>query len=181
MPISDDLRFVLENSEILDEDELALLAYYFSQRSAIPRQRRHWMQPMFASREEGEFRKLYPLLRENTDVGKERFFDCLRMAPTTFDYILDKVKYRLEQHSSFRESFSPEEKLFTTLRFLSHGASYRSLEFNLRLSHQSISRIVNDTCQAIWDVLLMPTVVSQWSASDRVADRLTAASFLIRS
>lgn len=115
--------------------------------------RRFWVQPMFVARSEGEFRTLYPILRANSDVARERFSDCLRMKSSTFDYILEGIYSRLyNESSSFRESFSPEEMLYTTLRYLSHGSSYRSLEFNLRLSHQSISRIVEETCQAIWEV-----------------------------
>lgn len=117
----------------------------------MERRKRWWMQPLFQSRPtEGEYYRLLPELRKQPD----RFYDCLRMQPATFDYLLEHVRPQLVQpHSRFRPSFAPEEKLFYTLRFLSTGSSFRSMEFTTRVSHQSISNIVLETTRALWQQL----------------------------
>lgn len=61
----------------------------------------------------GEFYHLYPELRQDS----ARFFEFLRMSINTFDYILMKVKDRLQKKTTnFKAPISPEEKLYVTLR-----------------------------------------------------------------
>ena len=52
-----------------------------------------------------------------------------------------------------RDSISAEARLEATLLFLSTGVSYSALQYPTRISKQSLSEIVPDTCQAIYDVL----------------------------
>ena len=54
-----------------------------------------------------------------------------------------------------------------TLIFLANGTSYRRLSFNFRIGLQSISRIVKETCKAIWDnlkplYLILPKTAEEW-------------------
>ncbi|XP_028415678.1 uncharacterized protein LOC114539199 [Dendronephthya gigantea] len=52
-----------------------------------------------------------------------------------------------------RPSIKPNERLAVTLRYLAMGESFKSLEFQFRISRTAISDIVVETCQAIFDVL----------------------------
>lgn len=52
-----------------------------------------------------------------------------------------------------RDAITPRTKLATTLRFLSSGDSYRSLQLLSKVSYKSISAFVPGVLQAIWTVL----------------------------
>uniref|UniRef100_A0A8D8LB37 Uncharacterized protein n=1 Tax=Cacopsylla melanoneura TaxID=428564 RepID=A0A8D8LB37_9HEMI len=78
------------------------------------KRRKQWVRPYFKSRlNNGEFARCYKELRENAT----HFFEYTRMAPFTFDYILNHVRGNLHRVSNFRECISPEEKLFLKLFF----------------------------------------------------------------
>ena len=94
------------------------------------------------------------LLRELEDGHHRDFNNYMRMDPDTFYRLLEKVQQRIEkQDTNMRDSISAEARLEATLLFLSTGASYSSLQYSTRISKQSLSQIVPDTCQAIYDEL----------------------------
>lgn len=101
---------------------------------------------MFQRRnQDGEFAKLMPLLLANP----ARFSACLRCAPETFYYVLEAIRQAITKHS-IRPAIDPEHQLYVFLRFVGHGHSFRSLEFNLRISHQRIASIIYEVSRAIW-------------------------------
>ena len=64
------------------------------------------------------------------------------------------VAPKISKSSAKRESISAEERLCVTLRFLVSGDSQSTISGSYRISRSSISRIVRETTQALWDVLL---------------------------
>ncbi|XP_064119009.1 uncharacterized protein LOC135224014 [Macrobrachium nipponense] len=92
------------------------------------------------------------------------------MDPDTFYKLLAKVQYRIEkQDTNMRDSISALARLEATLLFLSTGASYSSLQYSTRISKQSLSQIVPDTCQAIYDelkdeYLQTPSTPEKWKS-----------------
>lgn len=52
-----------------------------------------------------------------------------------------------------RKSISPHERVTCTLRFLVIGRTFRDLKFSTAISHQASSKIIPDTCKAIYYVL----------------------------
>ena len=52
-----------------------------------------------------------------------------------------------------RESIKPHEMVCLTLRYLATGETFRSLEFQFRIGKKTISRIVNEVCEAITEIL----------------------------
>ncbi|XP_040195337.1 uncharacterized protein LOC120928303 [Rana temporaria] len=76
------------------------------------------------------------------------------MTIPTFDYLLEKLHPRLYRtNTDMRRSVPPEERLLITLRFLASGVSYTSLNHFFLLGISTISGIVHDTCEAIWEEL----------------------------
>ena len=47
------------------------------------------------------------------------------------------------------QAIFPKERLVLTLRFLASGESFRSLEYQFRVSRKTISYIIDETCKAI--------------------------------
>ena len=94
------------------------------------------------------------LLRELEGDHCRDFHHYMRMDPDTFYRLLGKVQHRIEkQDTNMRDSISALARLEATLLFLSTGASYSSLQYFTRISKQSLSQIVPDTCQAIYEEL----------------------------
>lgn len=52
-----------------------------------------------------------------------------------------------------RKSIPPHERLTCTLRILATGRTLRDLRFSTAISHQALSKIILDTCKAIYYVL----------------------------
>lgn len=77
-----------------------------------------------------------------------------RMTPTDFENLLEMVGPRISRnHSNLRAPISIQDRLAITLRFLSSGDSYTSLQYTFRVSKQSISAIVPEVCAAIIEEL----------------------------
>lgn len=78
----------------------------------------------------------------------------LRMDIETYRKLLDLVTpYIQKKNSAMRTSISPHERLSATLRFLATGRSYKDLEFTTIISKQALSKIIPETCKAVYNVL----------------------------
>ncbi|KAM3918743.1 uncharacterized protein RB166_013520 isoform 2-T2 [Leptodactylus fuscus] len=111
----------------------------------------------------GVYSSLYGELRQHS----EKFHDYLRMSIPSFDELLRRLSTRLQrQDTHLRRSVTPEERLVVTLRYLATGESFSSMHFQLHLGKSTISYIVRDTCQALWDLLreefLPHPSIEQW-------------------
>ncbi|KAM4018808.1 uncharacterized protein ACNLHF_006456 [Anomaloglossus baeobatrachus] len=121
------------------------------QRLRRQRHRRFWIHPLTAQRlTRGVFSTLYLELRGN----HEKFTSYVRMSVINFDVLLGLVADNIRKTDTYsRFSITPEERLLVTLRFLATGESLSSLHYQFRLGISTISGIIRDTCQALWDCL----------------------------
>ena len=133
---------------------------------------RWWVRPYLRKREElGVFHTLFQELRED---DREYFFRFCRMSPESFDYIAymvyDKIK---KKPTNCRPNpITPEERLAVTLRYLANGECQQSIANYFRIGRQTVSKIIRETCAAIWDILgpiyvKCPSKKEEWG---RVAD-----------
>ena len=72
-----------------------------------------------------------------------RFDDLLRMVGPAIS----------RQQTNFRRPVSPGERLAVTLRFLATGDAMPTIAFSYRLGHSMVCNIIDETCEAIWNVL----------------------------
>jgi hypothetical protein len=71
-----------------------------------------------------------------------------------FGILSDLVECRIRKcDAAMRASIKPEERLAVTRRYLATGESFKSLEFQFRISRTANSVKVVDTCHAIFNVL----------------------------
>lgn len=76
------------------------------------------------------------------------------MSPDSFQYILNAVGPSIQKEDTrFRKAVSPSERLCLTIHFLAYGCSQQSLSFSYRLGRSTVSEIVRETCEAIWNCL----------------------------
>ncbi|XP_069616939.1 uncharacterized protein [Ranitomeya imitator] len=120
-------------------------------RERLRRRRRFWQHPIVEVRESrGAYLSFFSELRENPD----KYFEYTRMSQESFRDLLLRVQGAISrQNTQLRRAIPAEERLLVTLRFLATGESLSSLEFQLRIGISTLSGIVVDTCQALWDVL----------------------------
>ncbi|MBW0576543.1 hypothetical protein O181_116258 [Austropuccinia psidii MF-1] len=135
-------------------DEVILLYWYWRYRRRRRRApRKHWGRPFITQREaQGAYSNLVCEMRDN-DV--EKFINFHRMTPQQFDYLLEKVRPRIQKQNVSRDSITPEVRLSLTLRYLASGDSMVSLHYLYRVGKATISHIIPETCNALWDVLHM--------------------------
>ena len=71
-----------------------------------------------------------------------------------FDYLVERLyPYLVKEDTVMRESIKPAEQCCIFLRYFASGESYRSLEYQFRVSRRSISRIIPRVAKAIIDEL----------------------------
>ena len=76
------------------------------------------------------------------------------MSPESFDHLLSLVSPLISKQSTkLREPISSAERLALTLRFLASGNSQQTMSFSYRIGRTTVSRIIKETCLAIWQVL----------------------------
>ena len=71
------------------------------------------------------------------------------------------------QDTRFRQAIPPGERLAITLRYLVTGDSMQTISFSCRVGHSTVSGIIENTCAAIWNVLLplymsTPSTAAEW-------------------
>ncbi|XP_039754276.1 protein ANTAGONIST OF LIKE HETEROCHROMATIN PROTEIN 1-like isoform X2 [Pararge aegeria] len=74
------------------------------------------------------------------------------MSINSFDELLEMMSKQIESNDThMRSSVSPEEKLVITLRYLGTGCSFGELHYNFRLGKSTITGIVREVCETLWE------------------------------
>ncbi|XP_011859939.1 PREDICTED: uncharacterized protein LOC105557335, partial [Vollenhovia emeryi] len=116
----------------------------------MTKKRKFWVRPMFTH----EMRQLQGasenLVVETQITDREKFFNYFRMTPEVFEELLT---------------------LQLTLRWLSSGDSLASHSYAYRIACNTASKIVRETCTAMWEVLkdevfLQPTAENWQQVAD---------------
>jgi len=98
------------------------------------------------------------------------FRNYMRMEGAMFHELLDRVTPRItRQTTNFRRPLEPGLKLAITIRYMATGDSYKSLSYQFRVPHNTISLLVREVAQAIVDeykdeVFNLPTAPDGWRA-----------------
>lgn len=148
------------------KERLALLLLLKKRRSnrALQKKRRNfpqwWVHPIIRKRDQqGAYNNLVKDLRGYP----ERFFNFHRLTIYQFDRLLALIKPIIKKLHVTREPLSPGLKLSLTLRYLASGDSMISLHYLYYVGRSTIPKIIADTTEAIWNVL-MPLVLPVPSA-----------------
>ena len=108
----------------------------------------------------GEYHHLFPGLLSG---DKE-----LRMNPERFELLLSLAKDKiLKENEKFRTSISPRERLVLAIRFLATQILQRSLTFAFRIGKTTVSNILTEICEAIYNslkdtYLRAPSFTNEW-------------------
>jgi hypothetical protein len=128
--------------------------------------KRCWTRSWITERNtKGCFHQLLPELAAYDTPAFENF---MRMDFDHFNKIVDCLSERLcKKDTIMRECIKPAEMCCLAIRYLATGESFRSLEFQFRISRVTISKIVVEVCQALYEVmgpkyLATPKTQEEW-------------------
>lgn len=79
--------------------------------------------------------------------------EYLRMGSEDYNFLLEKIRPKIEKEHCVRAPISADDKLLATLRFLATGDSYSSIMFHHRISKPAISKFIPEVCDALVDIL----------------------------
>ena len=93
------------------------------------------------------------------------------MSPIVFEELLSFVSpIIVKQSTAMRGPISPSERLAVTLRYLVTGDAQCTVAASYRISPSAVSRIITETCDAIWTSLKRmhyldcPSNVNEWKS-----------------
>lgn len=140
------------------------------------RKKRLWVRNWISKRhEEGVHAKLLKEISIEDNISYENF---IRMSKTCYDDLLEKITSRIKKKDThLRKAISPSERLTLTLRFLATGDSYQSLGYLFRIPPTTISRIIPEVCQALFDelkqdYLKIPATSDEWEKEAQSFDEI---------
>ena len=89
------------------------------------------------------------------------------MSPERFQHLLSLIRDKITKKTTrFRKPLSAEERLVITLRFLATGESQQSLTYAFRVGKATISKVIAETCDAIYlslgDYIQCPSNAEEW-------------------
>ena len=85
-----------------------------------------------------------------------------------FTELIARVGPRIQKkHTFMREPLDIGLKIALTLRYLASGDSYKSMAYNFRVPHNTISVTIPEVCQAIYneyheEAIKCPTTPEEW-------------------
>ena len=111
-----------------------------------------WVRSWILERKaKGSFHQLFPELAAQDTLAFESY---MRMDFEHFSKIVDLLSERLHRKDTvMRECVKPAEMCCLAIRYLATGESFHSLEFQFRMSRVTISKIVIEVCQALYEVM----------------------------
>lgn len=97
----------------------------------------------------------FVLLMGHLRVYDERSFQNMtRFKPDQFFSLLAAIEHRIiKQTTNYRRPLAPDFRLAVALRYYASGAQYVSMNYNWIIGHNTISKILTEVSQAIWDEL----------------------------
>ena len=136
------------------DTELVILAMLLLEDSEDEgdKEKRIWVRSWIQERNaKGCFHQLLPELAVEDTRAFQKF---MRMDYAHFQTIVTLLSEKLlKKDTIMREAIKPAEMCSLTIRFLATGESFRSLEYQFRISRRAISYIVMEVCQALYEVM----------------------------
>ncbi|KAF0754547.1 protein ALP1-like isoform X2 [Aphis craccivora] len=124
-------------------------------------ERRWRVRPML--KERSNFSHFNTMLKEHQLSNSYLFFNFTRMSASAFEELLIIVGPSLQRSPSRPDVLCVGEIVGATLRYLATGESMVDIMFNFRIGKSTVSKLIFDCCNIIWDklkddLLFNPTV-----------------------
>jgi hypothetical protein len=130
------------------------------------KERTMWVRTWLTLRpDQGAYGNLLHMLREHDIKGFKNF---TRFTPAMFVDMVQRLTPRVRKQDTWLRKCLPVDiKVAITLRYLATGDSYKSLMYLFYVAHNTISLLVRDVCDAIYqeygeEVICNPTTPEGW-------------------
>ncbi|CAB4034630.1 Hypothetical predicted protein [Paramuricea clavata] len=139
----------------LDEEALIYLLILYRRRKRRIRnksKKRFWVRRLFQQRRtHGEYNNL---VKELELHDHELFFKQFRMYPSQMEEVLSWVAPKIYKRETRADVIKPGERLCVTMRYLATGDAFSTISMSYRIGETTISKIVRETTDAIWEVMV---------------------------
>jgi hypothetical protein len=94
----------------------------------------------------------------------------MRMSPDNFTYLRDLAGPKIvRENTVMREAITASERLALTIHYLAYGESQQSMSFSYRIAKSTVSSIITETYEALWEALAgtylrTPKTHEEWMA-----------------
>ncbi|XP_018402561.1 PREDICTED: putative nuclease HARBI1 [Cyphomyrmex costatus] len=112
--------------------------------------REMWVRPIFTERRRLLQGDSDNLIMEMRLEDPNKYFNYLRMSAVIFNELLNIVGPLIEKENVVRKPIPARTRLEVTIRWLASGDSMTSLSYAYRIAQCTLSRIIPETCEAIW-------------------------------
>lgn len=94
----------------------------------------------------------YHILVQELHLGdQEWYFKFITMSPEQCEHLLSLVALHIsKQKMKLRELIGPAEWVHIALQYLALGDSQQTQSFHLHIGKATVSKIIAETCNAIW-------------------------------
>ena len=136
----------MEESSCSDEECMILIGMALAEKNRRKRKHRMWVRKAFRERKN----VAHATWSERWQCGIRK---CT-FGATSFERLLRLLGKRISQQTTnYREPVPPEQRLSVAIRHLTAGESQFSLSLQYRVGRQTVSKIIPETCQTLYDVL----------------------------
>lgn len=118
------------------------------------KRQRIWVRPIFTQLRRHLQGASDNLIIEMELQDKEMFHNYCRMSIEMFHQLLSIVGPFLEKQIVVRDPIPARTRLLICLRYLASGDSMTSISYAFRVGVNSVSKIVFETCEILWNCLL---------------------------
>ncbi|XP_077263626.1 uncharacterized protein LOC143898205 [Temnothorax americanus] len=126
------------------------------------KKKRTWVTELFQQRRRyGFYHTALPILK----LEDLRFRNYFRMSTIQFEELLQLIGPRITRQYVIREPIGTEQRLSICLRYLASGDSMTSMSYHYLVSLTSVSQIIAETCEILWEIL-SPLVLVQCNQLD---------------
>lgn len=133
--------------------KVILLYKYLQRKIRKINKKRIWIRQIFSEENrylQGDSDNLINEMRHN---DSHKYLEYLRMNKNVFHELLKLIEPSITKQDVVRPSILACTRLEICLRYLASGDSMHSISFAFRVGLNTVSKIVSETCQAIWNCL----------------------------
>lgn len=132
----------------------SILIYKYLKRKNIKKKKsRIWVRSIFIEEKRFQQDDSNNLIKETINSDNDKYLEYLRMNVDTFTELLQLIESDIIKKDVVRSPIPARTRLEICLRYLASGDSMHSISFAFRVGVNTVSNIISETCQAIWNNL----------------------------
>lgn len=117
------------------------------------KEKKFWVRPIFTPERRFLQDASDNLILEMLHSNDSKYCNFLRLTPVLFEKLLEIIGPKIQKQYAVRDPIVSRTRLELTLRYLASGDSMASVSYAFRVGKNTVSTIISETCQCIWNEL----------------------------